>query len=188
MNGCVRTKTINVGVRANPVINAGPDKTVVDGYTVLLQGTGISSPAYLAWTPSATLTQPNTYNPTARPSITTTYRLTVKDNYNCTSTDDVVVNVLPYCVHPVDAFTPNNDGQNDKWIITSNNASCIDRIYASVYNRYGNLVFKDDNYKNNWDGTYNGKPVPDGTYYYVITYKLVSGPEVVLKGDVTILR
>jgi gliding motility-associated-like protein len=188
MNGCVRTKTINVGVRANPVVNAGPDKTVVDGYTVVLQGTGIFSPAYLAWTPNATLTQPNTYNPTAKPSTTTTYRLTIKDNYNCTSTDDVVVNVLPYCVHPVDAFTPNNDGQNDKWIITSNNASCIDRIYASVYNRYGNLVFKDDNYKNNWDGTYNGKPVPDGTYYYVITYKLVSGPEVVLKGDVTILR
>ena len=43
-------------------------------------------------------------------------------------------------------------------------------------------------YQNNWEGTNDGKPIPDGTYYYVITYDLVSGKTFQTKGDVTILR
>jgi gliding motility-associated-like protein len=88
----------------------------------------------------------------------------------------------------MDAFTPNHDGTNDRWLVTLNGSSCVTKIVAAVYNRYGGLVFKDENYQNNWEGTYNGKAVPDGTYYYVISYYLVNGPQVVLKGDVTILR
>jgi gliding motility-associated-like protein len=49
-------------------------------------------------------------------------------------------------------------------------------------------VYESKNYTNNWDGTYKGKPVPDGTYYYVVTFKLINGREYTAKGDVTILR
>ena len=57
-----------------------------------------------------------------------------------------------------------------------------------VYNRYGGKVFESQDYKNNWDGTYKGKPVPDGTYYYVIDYELVNNTNIFKKGSVTILR
>jgi gliding motility-associated-like protein len=87
----------------------------------------------------------------------------------------------------MEAFTPNGDGINDKWLVTDGGA-CTSKIIVSVFNRYGGLVYNNENYQNNWDGTYKGKPVPDGTYYYVINYKLVTGNTIALKGNVTILR
>lgn len=188
LNGCVKNKTVNIGIKPNPVINAGPDKTIVDGDEVMLEGNGTATPASIAWTPTSTLTGANTYTPVAKPNITTTYTLTVRDNNNCTSTDNMVVNVIPYCLKVMNAFTPNGDGQNDTWVVTNNGGACTKQVYVTVFNRYGNVVYKDDNYQNKWDGTYKGNPVADGTYYYVITYRLINNASVTLKGDVTILR
>lgn len=188
LNGCVRTKTVNVNIKPNPIISAGPDKTIVDGDEVTLEGSGTATPSSIAWTPNSTLAGANTYTPVAKPNTTTTYTLTVRDNNNCTSTDNMVVNVIPYCLKVMNAFTPNGDGQNDVWVVTNNGGTCTRQVYATVFNRYGNIVFKDDNYQNKWDGTYKGKPVADGTYYYMITYRLINGASITLKGDVTILR
>ena len=84
------------------------------------------------------------------------------------------------------AFTPNGDGINDLWLIT--NGNCLISAVAQVFNRYGAKVFESKDYKNNWNGTWDGKPLADGTYYYVISYKLVNGKTVFEKGNVTILR
>jgi len=84
------------------------------------------------------------------------------------------------------AFTPNGDGFNDKWLATTGN--CATRVVARVYNRWGGKVFESLDYKNDWDGTYNGKPLPDGTYYFVIHYDLVTNGGVDKKGSLTILR
>jgi len=72
--------------------------------------------------------------------------------------------------------------------MVTNGGACAKSIAVKVFNRYGQLVFRNDNYQNNWEGTNDGKPIPDGTYYYVITYNLVSGKTFQTKGDVTILR
>jgi gliding motility-associated-like protein len=87
----------------------------------------------------------------------------------------------------MEAFTPNGDGINDKWLVT-NGAPCTNQIIVKVFNRYGQEVYVNPAYQNNWDGTYKGKPIPDGTYYYVVTYKLINGRDYTLRGDVTILR
>jgi gliding motility-associated-like protein len=187
LNGCVRTKTINITIRPNPIINAGADKTIVDGDAVMLDGSGNANSISVAWTPAATLTGANTYTPAAKPNLTTVYTLTVRDANGCTSTDNATVTVIPYCIKIMNAFTPNGDGINDKWLVT-NGAPCSNQIIATVFNRYGSPVFKSDNYQNAWDGTYKGKPVPDGTYYYAVTYRLINGRSLTLKGDVTILR
>ena len=39
-----------------------------------------------------------------------------------------------------------------------------------VYSRAGLLVFNKTNYQNNWDGTQNGNPLPEGSYYYLIDF------------------
>jgi gliding motility-associated-like protein len=88
----------------------------------------------------------------------------------------------------MDAFTPNGDGQNDRWLVTNNGGSCTKRVYVTVFNRYGNIVYKNDNYQNTWDGTYDGKPVADGTYYYTISYVTITDNTLRLQGNVTILR
>jgi gliding motility-associated-like protein len=189
LNGCVRTKAININIKANPVISAGPDKTIISGDVVTLDGSSVNiNNQSILWSPAATITGGiNSYVATAKPTATTTYTLTIKDNNNCVSTDDAVVTVVPYCVKVMDAFTPNGDGINDKWIVTSGGA-CTSQVMVNVFNRNGELVYNNENYQNNWDGTYKGKPLPDATYYYVIRFKLITGNGLQLKGDVTILR
>ncbi len=81
------------------------------------------------------------------------------------------------------AFTPNGDGVNDVWNITDlqNFPGCT----VAIYNRYGRLVYNSINYPKSWDGTYNGKALPAGTYYYIINPK--NGAKE-LAGYVEILR
>lgn len=86
----------------------------------------------------------------------------------------------------MEAFTPNGDGINDRWLIT--NGNCLKYATAQVFNRYGAKVFESNDYKNTWDGTYKGNLLPDGTYYYVISFELINSKKVSLKGSVTILR
>jgi gliding motility-associated-like protein len=77
---------------------------------------------------------------------------------------DVVV------LRPVDsipnAFSPNGDGINDKWIIPY--LSSYPYATVQIFDRNGMLVFNTYGYNTAWDGTYNGKALPIGTYYYVI--------------------
>ncbi len=183
------TKSVTVDLKPSPVVNAGPDKTIVDGYDVMLEGnSSITSPLSIFWTPNSTLTGASTYTPVAKPNLTTTYTMTVVSPNGCVSTDNATVTVIPYCLKVMDAFTPNGDGMNDRWIVTNNGGACTKQVYVTVFNRYGNVVYKNDNYTNNWDGTYNGKPVADATYYYVVKYILLNGAAITLQGDVTILR
>lgn len=182
------TKTVTIPTRVSPTVNAGPDFTIVEGDEAMLTGSNINgTPIAIAWAPPATLTGANTFTPVAKPQVTTSYTLSVTDANGCTSSDNALVTVIPYCLKIMNAFTPNGDGQNDRWLVT-NGSSCTKRIAVAVYNRYGNIVYKNDNYNNDWTGTYNGKPVADGTYYYAVTYTTITDRTVVLKGDVTILR
>ena len=186
LNGCTKTKTVNIGIKPSPVVTASPNATIVDGDVVQLHGTA-TNPVTIAWTPANTLTGANTLDPTAKPSATTVYTLTVKDNNNCTSTATATITVIPYCINVRNAFSPNGDGLNDKWLVT-NGSPCTSDIKVAVYNRYGQEVYRSDNYRDDWDGTYKGKPVADGTYYYTVTMKLINGSNYITKGDVTILR
>jgi gliding motility-associated-like protein len=82
------------------------------------------------------------------------------------------------------AFSPNGDGVHDIWQI----GGLAGYVSANmeVYNRYGQLVFVSKNgYTKPWDGTYKGKPVPFGTYYYVLDLK---NGKPILTGSVTIIK
>ncbi|MDP4261204.1 MAG: gliding motility-associated C-terminal domain-containing protein [Bacteroidota bacterium] len=182
---CTAQDAFVVTVFPGATANAGPDAIIIAGDIYTMHGTG-SSGSYL-WTPSAGLSASNILNPSASPSQTTTYTLKVTTSQGCVAADSIVITVVPYCVKPMEAFTPNGDGINDVWLVT-NGTGCLDKAKAEVYNRYGAKVFEAENYQNNWDGTYKGKPLPDGTYYFVITYRLINGKDQYLKGNVTILR
>lgn len=164
--------------------NAGPDATIIAGDTYAMRATG-SSGSYL-WSPAIGLSNASSLNPLASPITTTTYRLRVTSNQGCVASDDMTLTVVPYCIKPLNAFTPNGDGINDLWFIT--NGSCLTKAKVQVFNRYGAKVFEDNNYRNNWDGTYNGKPLPDGTYYYIISFLLINDKVETRSGSVTILR
>jgi len=176
--------SFNISVFPGAIANAGPDVTIITGDNYLMRASG-STGSYI-WSPSTSLNNPAILNPTASPVTSTTYTLRVTTNLGCTATDSVTISVLPYCIKPLNAFTPNGDGINDKWFIT--NGNCLIKAGVQVFNRYGAKVFEDRDYKNNWDGTFNGKPLPDGTYYYIISYSLINNKVETRSGNVTILR
>ncbi len=182
---CTAQSSFKATVFPGASANAGPDAVIIMGdvYTI----TGNASAGSYTWSPPAGLNTVNSLNPSASPAQTTTYTLKVTTSQGCIATDSMVVTVVPYCIKPMEAFSPNGDGINDVWLVT-NGSGCLDKAKAEVFNRYGAKVFESGDYKNNWNGTYNGKPLPDGTYYFVITYRLINGKDQYLKGNVTIIR
>lgn len=184
----VITKQITVGTRPAPNVFAGPDKTILEGDAVTLDGQSSSVLTNIAWTPAASiLSGANTLTPLVKPTSTTTYNLVVTDASGCTQTDNATITMVPYCIRIKNAFTPNGDAINDRWIVTGG-SNCTTQVIVNIYNRYGGLVYNNQNYNNEWDGTYKGKPLPDGTYYYVVSAKFINGAVQLFKGDVTILR
>lgn len=184
LGSCTIQRTVTVTVFEGATANAGPDAIILTGDVYQMLSSG-SAGSYL-WTPSTGLSSATVLSPSASPQTTTTYTLTVTSPQGCTASDQMTLTVVPYCIKPMNAFTPNGDGINDRWLITDGN--CLIGVRAQVFNRYGSRVFESPNYDNTWDGTYKGKPLPDGTYYYVLEFVLLNGKRQVLKGDVTILR
>ena len=78
----------------------------------------------------------------------------------------LTINPAPESIEVPNAFTPNGDGINDFWNIKS--LTDFPQCLVSVYSRNGSLVFQSRGYAKPWDGTYNGSPVPTGTYFYII--------------------
>ena len=79
-------------------------------------------------------------------------------------------------------FTPNGDGFNDQWAIL--NLIKVEPCEVNVFNRWGENVFNSSNYRNDWDGTYRGKPLTNDTYYYFVRCldaKLYQGTVNILK-------
>ena len=55
---------------------------------------------------------------------------------------------------------------------------------VKIFNRRGQNVYEAKEYKNDWNGIYNGQELPEGAYYYIIT----CSPDQVYSGDITLLR
>lgn len=163
-------------------VNAGGIRYVLKGYTITLNPTVNEDSLTYQWSPDIDINDIHLKNPTVTGDINRTYTVTVTDPRGCVSSDTVYVEVSPP-ININSAFTPNGDGINDTWNITG----LIAYVNATVdiFTRYGQPVFHSIGYPVAWDGTYNGKQLPVGVYYYVIHLNLNNQ---VLSGPVTILR
>jgi gliding motility-associated-like protein len=188
---CSDTDTIAVVVNPLPVADAGTDISILTNTSTVIGGnpTGPSGSTY-SWYPSNGLNNTTGSNPTASPSVTTTYYVQVTSADGCTSIDSITVSVVPEIVFP-NGISPNGDGANDYWII--DNIQLFPDNVVEIYNRWGELLFRGVGYDNNsvkWDGTYKGKPLPVGTYYYIIELHTDLLPEDSRKftGPITLMR
>lgn len=120
----------------------------------------------------------------AKPSINTSYIVLGENSRGCKGTDTITIQLEGnYKIDPVNAITPNGDGKNDRWVIWNINTFPDNEV--TVVDRAGRVVFFQKNYMNDWSGTYNGKPLPEGAYLYII--KLGAGIPPV-KGVLNIIR
>lgn len=98
-------------------------------------------------------------------------------------TATVYITVLCSELEVFDAFSPNGDDKNEFFKI--NGLQDYPNNHLQVFNRWGNLVYEGSNYQNDWDGTWNGQKLPDGTYFYLLELGEGDSP---LTGYVVILR
>ena len=103
-------------------------------------------------------------------------------DYGITTSSSINVTYDGECLKIPNIITPNNDGKNDYFVIENSDGWNID---LQVYNRWGNIVYQNNMYKNTWEG----KDVADGVYYYIIkATNSTNGYEKQYKGSVTVLR
>lgn len=189
-NGICPEDTSNqvlVSIFPAPVANAGNDITITEGDTIELNGSGGVTGI---WVPGGSLSDSTDNNPDAFPTTTTSYTYTVINLNGCYDSDQMTITVEPMEEPPPpipdfsikNTVTANNDGFNDTWIIEGIEA--YPGTYVAVYNIYGKEIYSNNDYQNDWDGTYNGSPLPNGTYMYVVT---PGGSDAKLKGNLTIL-
>ena len=180
---CAATDSVTITVLTKPVANAGPDKKIREGQTVVLNGSMSGDTTAHFWTPPQFMDNPAILAPAVNPISDFTYTLHVVSGDGCgTATDDVFVRVFKKISIP-NAFSPNGDGINDVWNIEA--LETYPESVTTVFNRYGQPVFHSNGYSRPWDGRYNGKSLPVGTYYYTIDLKNNFS---LLSGSITIIR
>ncbi|GAB3266700.1 hypothetical protein GCM10027347_34890 [Larkinella harenae] len=84
-----------------------------------------------------------------------------------------------------DAFSPNGDGVND--LLEVKGSTYIESIHLTVYNRWGEVVFRSEN-REGWDGAIGGQPAPPGSYAYRITTVDQAGLKTEKTGSVLLIR
>lgn len=116
--------------------------------------------------------------------------LTVGTKEGCVSDvfdDSVVVGSMPCPEFYVpSAFSPNNDGKNDKFEFVASGFSSIDQF--AVYNRYGQLLYSTNDPRKGWDGRFRGAEQLSGTYIWTIRGTDLNGVVHSRKGTVMLVR
>ncbi|MBC7886309.1 MAG: PKD domain-containing protein [Ferruginibacter sp.] len=168
-NGC-NSDTVSqpFTVHPYPVVNAGPDRVVLEGGVITLQTVVTGNDLQYLWDPvlylnSNTIPAPSVTNPLAD----ITYTLEVTARGGCMAADKVIVTLLKAPKVP-NTFTPNGDGINERWLIRHLESYPDCRV--QVFTRNGQLVYESKGYSDAtaWNGTINGKTLPIDTYYYII--------------------
>jgi gliding motility-associated-like protein len=186
-NGCILTaiKVVTALPAPGVLVTAVPEQ-INEGETSQLQADGLDN--YL-WEPADGLSNPAIANPIATPLSTTTYTVSGTDASGCVGTGSIQVRVIGEAI--VKKLIPGNlvspdivDAKNDFWVVgeIENYPQCG----VVIYDDKGVKVFDAKPYHNDWGGTYNGKRLPDGVYFYIIRCDGEEGTP--RTGSITLLR
>ena len=118
-----------------------------------------------------------------------TYWLMVTDANGCFDQDSVDV-ILQDCncvIAIPNAFSPNNDGHSDLFILHGFE-NCVSSFSFVIFDRWGEKVFETEDVAKGWDGTYKGKPMNATVYVYSINATLMSGEKISKKGNISLIR
>ncbi|RZK64200.1 MAG: gliding motility-associated C-terminal domain-containing protein, partial [Pedobacter sp.] len=156
-----------------------------DGNTVNVTGIeirGSTSPYLYQWIDAGENTVYTELNLNAKPGK---YHLKVTDRFGCEVNTDIIdfKELENETLQVPNSITPNGDGINDTWRLPG--AENYPNAEFCIFNRNGGRVFYSKGYPREFDGTYNGKPLSIGVYYYVIDLKNDCGK---LTGSLTILK
>ncbi len=176
-NGCTSSNAITINAKPliDPFVAATDKASIKVGEQAQLSAT-VGADSY-AWLPIGGLSNPVISNPIAKPTSTTTYLVSAKKTGFCDANSSVVVTVEidgGADIRPPVIFLPNStNSDNSRWKIPEIelNPSGYSDCTMTIYDGHGSEVYQQKGYNNvtSWNGTYNGKAVPEGTYFYVFS-------------------
>ncbi|MDQ0966917.1 gliding motility-associated-like protein [Flavobacterium sp. W4I14] len=178
-----QTGTATVTVNALPVVSISSNKglSISKGDAIILTATGGTQ---YSWTGSDIVSGQNTSALTIRPKQNGTYRVTVTNASGCVSDQSIAITVInDYKLEASTVVTPNGDGHNDKFIVK--NIDYYPNNTLKIFDKAGRILYTKHTYANDWDGTINGSPLNEGTYYYIIDLGSGIGT---FKGFINIIR
>jgi gliding motility-associated-like protein len=189
-NGCIIEDSIQVQVSqvgAGSVSATASSYLVPEGDTVQLSV--LPSGYQVQWLPIENVDFPNQSTTTATVTQTTLFQVTVSDGI-CEKSDTVLVETYPYVCGPAfvfipNAFSPNNDGENDVLFVRG---GMIKEMTFRVYTRWGELIFESFDRSEGWDGTFRGKQMDPDVYDYYLEYTCIDDQESFIKGNITLLK
>ncbi len=188
--GCPKPGIDTVQVTVIPPVNAfaGNDTIVVANQPLQLNATGGS--VYM-WSPSTGMDNPSIANPVVTLSTTydsLIYKVRVGTEGGCFAEDEIKVKVFktgPDVFIPT-AFSPNSDGKND--ILKPIPAGIKTFNYFRIYNRWGQMIYSTSSIGSGWDGTFEGKEQPTGTYVFMAQATDYLGKPIFKKGTIVLIR
>lgn len=155
------------------------------GDTVKLYTTPLDFATY-TWGPTENIVGSNVPEVKAVFSQSTVATLDVKTQWGCNTTDSMVISTANCCkVVAPDAFTPNNDGYNDRFSVIPQGQNTVHTFI--ITNRWGNVVYDSRNY-DGWDGTYKGIAQDPGVYNYYVKFICNSGKIQEAKGAFLLIK
>jgi gliding motility-associated-like protein len=108
------------------------------------------------------------------------------DDKGCTDTIVKPINIEEeWYVYIPNTFTPDGDRYNNDWSISTVGVKSLE---VNIFNRWGEIIFTSNDLNFEWDGTYLGLYVPDGTYTYDVNFVTNSGRDRNLRGHVNVLK
>ncbi|WP_207429042.1 YDG domain-containing protein [Pedobacter sp. SYSU D00535] len=186
-----KTQSFTLTVNQLPVIAISSDKgtTLSKGEVAMLKAevTGGNTGLTYSWADANGIVSvaKNLATLNVRPSETTTYTVTVTNANGCVSTQSITIEVLAdfRVVDGTNIVTPNGDGVNDNFVIR--NIDMYPNNVVKIFDRAGRMLYSKNNYSNEFNGTFQGSPLAEDTYYYIVDF----GPgKEKIKGFITIVR
>lgn len=168
------------------VIATANPANIQEGQSTQLHVSGIDN---YEWSPAETLSDPAIADPIATPLVTTEYKVTGTNVSGCYGESVVRVEVkgdfMVNKLGPRAFFSPGTqDNINAYWQVAEIQNYPVCNV--AVYDERGTKVYEAKPYMNDWNGTYNGRELPDGVYYYIIRCEGEEGHP--RSGSITLLR
>jgi len=193
VNGCAWSTEITLDQPNEFVVSLGEDQEILLGDSLRLFGAFSNPVDTFFWSDTSFLSCNNCVDPFVKPENTSQVILTAIDENGCESLDILLLSVdKERKIYIPSAFSPNGDGQNDRFTIYGGNG-IVEVEYLQVFNRWGALVFEERAFPVNaeplgWNGSFKGDPAENGVYIYQMKVVFVDGFEMLYQGDVTIMR
>lgn len=182
---CSASAFATVVVNPNPVAGISGNVTVTAGNSTTLTASGGDTYSWSSGQNDPVIV--------VSPVSTATYCVTVETN-GCSSESCITVYVEPIDCSTVgelylpNAFSPNEDGENDRLGVYLGNLQCIEKIHLRIYDRLGLLVFETQDPLATWDGTFKGNPLSTAVFVYFMKAELKTGKKISSKGNIGLFK